>query len=239
MRQLSVIVPAKDEERLLPGTLAAIARAAARVPAASVEVLVVDHRSTDATAQAARAGGARVVPAEGPTIAAVRNTGARAASGDVLVFVDADVAVPEHALERVILALDDASCAGGYPDVVHRPAKRAARLYLALYRRLGRVLGTAQGSMQFCRRMDFNAVDGYDEAVFMGEDVDFVWRLGAHAAARGGHVRRLDDVRVEPSARRFDSWPLWRTLLLTNPAVVRPLMRRGWAWSGWYRRAPR
>jgi len=56
--------------------------------------VIVDNASTDGTAQVASALGARVVPEHVRNIAAVRNTGAAAASGRYLFFADADVALP-------------------------------------------------------------------------------------------------------------------------------------------------
>ncbi len=68
-----------------------------------------------------------------------------------------------------------------------------------------------------------------------------VWRvlglLGRLAQGATQFCRR--DVRVEPSCRRFDQWPSWRTLLWTNPAVILLFRRRRRFWSGWNEGAPR
>ena len=73
--RFSVVVPAHNEARLLPKTLAAIAAAAAAV-AGEVEVIVVANRCTDSTATLARDTGAVVVPSDARNISAVRNAGA-------------------------------------------------------------------------------------------------------------------------------------------------------------------
>src|SRR5947209_5963027 len=61
--KLSVILPAFNEEKLLPGCLASVAAAlrACSAPDWSAEVIVCDNNSTDRTAEVARAGGAAVV----------------------------------------------------------------------------------------------------------------------------------------------------------------------------------
>ena len=97
----------------------------------------------------------------------------------------------------------------------------------------------AQGACQFCRRDVFAELGGYDETMYMGEDVDFFWRLRALARRRGSMTCIIRDLPVVPSARRFNTWPLWRTLALTNPLLVLTLRRRRSAWAGWYDRAPR
>jgi glycosyltransferase involved in cell wall biosynthesis len=86
----SVVIPARNAGRSLPRVLAALA---SQEPA-PLEVIVVDDASTDATAAVARDAGARVVATEGRRFAGgARNTGWRAAQGDLVVFLDAD-AVP-------------------------------------------------------------------------------------------------------------------------------------------------
>jgi cellulose synthase/poly-beta-1,6-N-acetylglucosamine synthase-like glycosyltransferase len=103
-RTLSVILPAFNEARALPATLAALDVARRRVElrfGCETEVLVVDNASTDATAGVARDAGARVVSEPSRNLARARNAGASAARGDVLVFVDADTWGPPEALEQI------------------------------------------------------------------------------------------------------------------------------------------
>ena len=88
--ELSIVIPAFNEELELPTTIAAIRAAADKIDNAH-EIIVVDDASTDATAQIARQAGARIVSINRPQIAAARNAGARVARGNVLLFVDADV----------------------------------------------------------------------------------------------------------------------------------------------------
>ncbi|HEY8251721.1 MAG TPA: glycosyltransferase, partial [Burkholderiales bacterium] len=90
--KVSVVVPAFNEERLLAGSLTAI-RAAARAfddAGWACELIVCDNNSTDRTAEIAREAGARVVFEPVNQIARARNAGAARASGEWLVFVDAD-----------------------------------------------------------------------------------------------------------------------------------------------------
>jgi hypothetical protein len=86
---LSFIVPAYNEERGLSATLDAI-RHAASVTGEPYEVIVVDDASTDQTSAVAASRGATIVRVAHRQIAAARNAGARAATGDLLFFVDAD-----------------------------------------------------------------------------------------------------------------------------------------------------
>ena len=100
----SVVVPAYDEEALLPSTLESIRAALAAVPWPG-EIVVGDDNSKDRTAEVARAAGARVVFEPHHQIARARNAGARGAAGEWLVFVDADkVAALEAATTKADVA---------------------------------------------------------------------------------------------------------------------------------------
>jgi glycosyltransferase involved in cell wall biosynthesis len=83
---ISFIVPAYNEEHELSKTVAAI-REAASGAAQPYEIIVVDDASTDATPTIASDAGAKVIPINRRQIAASRNAGARAASGEYLFFV--------------------------------------------------------------------------------------------------------------------------------------------------------
>jgi glycosyltransferase involved in cell wall biosynthesis len=234
---VSVIMPAFNEERYLGPMLEAVNAAVERLRlerGMSAEVHVVDNASTDRTAAIAGELGATVHYEADHNIARARNLGAEKSRAPILVFVDADTLVPPHFLTRVVDEMADARFLAGAMDTEYRPERQTMRLYLGLWRVFGRLTRMAQGSAQFCRRDAFTAVGGYDETLFMGEDVDFFWRLQRHADATGAHTRIVRDLRVVPSARRFDRWPLWRVLLMTNPFVILLLRRRRRAWSGWY-----
>lgn len=235
---VSVIIPAFDEECYLPATLQAVHKSALLLRSrhgVNAEVMVVDNNSADSTAEVAHSLGARVVAESKRNIARVRNRGADAASGNLLVFVDADTYIPEELLPRIHQLSHATGCLGGAVDTEYRPKKRTIRVYLSLWRILGKALGMAQGAAQFCLRDTFALMGGYDESLFMGEDVEFYARLCRHARQVGGSVCFIDELKVLPSCRRFDQWALWRTLLWTNPLVIAALRHVHSVWRGWYK----
>lgn len=239
---LTIIVPAFNEADYLPVTVDAIQVAAEHLRThsdAEVEVVVVDNNSTDETASIARARGAAVVHESVQGIARARNAGARHAQGDVLVFVDADVLLPPALFEAIHDAMSDPACIGGGMDVEYRPRRRSMRLYLRAWRLLARRMRLVQGATQFCRRSVFEQVGGYAEQAWIGEDVDFYRSMERLARSAGGVVRFIEQPRVQASARRFDKWPLWKTLLWTNPLFIALFRRRKAFWAGWYRRPVR
>jgi glycosyltransferase involved in cell wall biosynthesis len=239
---ISVIVPAYNEERYLGETLKSIQRAKEfllKKDAVATEIVVVDNGSTDSTSDLARSYGAGVIKEPKRNIARVRNAGASAAKGNVLVFIDADTIVPVELLWRINEVMASLSCFGGAVDTDYRPAKTLLKIYLQLWRVLGKLTGMAQGATQFSRRAVYASLLGYDESLYMGEDVDFHWRLKQFAKRQKAYVCFIEDIRVVPSTRRFDQWPLWRTLIWTNPFFVLAFRRKERAWRRWYTVIPR
>lgn len=234
----SVIVPAFNEEMYLPHSLASLQRAATACRC-SVEFIVVDNASTDQTAEIARASAAKVVCEPVHNVARVRNAGAATAHGEVLVFVDADTIVPHEFLNRVNKAMTDPLCLGGSAEIVHRVRSKILRAYVGAWRWIGFKLGMAQGAVQFCRASAFRVLSGYDESQFIGEDVDFYWRLRKLCRRTSGHVQFLADVKVVPSPRRFDTVPVWRILIWTNPVFIWTFRKTRSAWAQWYVTPPR
>jgi glycosyltransferase involved in cell wall biosynthesis len=107
--RVSVIIPCRNGARIVGEAI----RSALAQTEPPLEVLVVDDASADGTSEAARAAGARVLRSETRRNAGgARNIGIEASTGDVLAFLDADVAAPADWLARVRAAFE------GNPDVV-------------------------------------------------------------------------------------------------------------------------
>jgi len=229
---LSIVVPAFNEEGYLGETLASLDRAKAflqRERSIQTEIIVVDNDSDDATADVALALGVTVAREALHNVAKVRNAGAKLSNGETIVFVDADTVVPENLLSRIVDVMSDDTCFGGAVDTDYQPKKLTAQAYLGFWRIIGKLTGMAQGATQFCRKDAFFTLKGYDETLFIGEDVDLYWRLKRFAKRQNGGVVFIEDIRVVPSTRRFDQWRLWRTLLWTNPLFIL-MFRRSERW---------
>ena len=235
--------PALNEERYIGDTLQKLALSTAALKSehddATVQIILVDNDSTDRTAEIARSFGATVIEEPVRNIARARNAGAKAAESDLLFFLDADTSVPPSILTRILSVMKEPTTAGGAVDVYHSPSSTIVKLYLYCYHIFARLCRMAQGAAQFYRRDIFEDVGGYDEKIFMGEDVDFYWRTARAAKKMGKKLHYISDIQVAASPRRYDNWPLWKILLWTNPLVISLLCRFQSVWQGWYKDLPR
>ena len=209
---VSVIIPAHNAARTLPRCLAAIH--ASRIP--PKEIIVVDDHSDDDSAAIARNAGATVVRSRtraGP--ASARNLGAAHASGDLVFFVDADVAIHADALSQALATLEDdpalAACFGSYDD---RPAEAN---FLSQYKNLLHhyVHQTAEeeaftfwAGCGMIRRAIFAEVGGFDEKRYPHpaiEDIELGYRL-----RRRGYAIRLCKAMQATHLKRWSAGSLLR-----------------------------
>lgn len=231
--KLSVIIPAYNEEKYIGMTLEHIVAALTGLDLTS-EIVVVDNESTDKTADIAAQFGARVIPETVHVISRVRNAGAEGSNGDILMFVDADTRISPELVAKIVDAMADERCLGGAVSVEFDPCERWwIKYYLLGWKFWEFFFNTKQGAAQFCRRTTFEAVKGYDEKVFIGEDVEFYWRLSKYARKNGGHLRFVKEPKVKTSSRRFNKMKASSIILRTNPIVVRLNWRRA-GWKDWY-----
>ena len=239
MHKLSVVVPAYNEERHLPKTLEAIGKAAA-VAGCPCELIVVDNDSRDGTRRVAESHGAKVAHEGVHNIATVRNTGAAMADGDVVVFIDADTLVPETLFREIASSMSSQKCFGGAVAVEYEPFDRKwMTIYLRGWKFWGKFFNMTQGAAQFCRKSVFERLHGFDPTIFVGEDIEFYWRLSKYARQHGGRLRFVEQPTVLTSSRRFDKMSLGRTLLLTHPIFIRLAWRRRSVWTDWYEKVVR
>jgi len=174
---ISFIIPAYNEELLIGQTLRAINGSVGAV-GERFEVIVADDASNDRTAAIALEHGARVVRSGHRQIAATRNAGARAASGEMLLFVDADTTVTSAAVRGAIRAMRRGAVGGGCAFRFDGRVPLHGRIMAAVARPLYHTLGLASGCFLFCTRQAFSDVGGFDESLYASEEATMSWRLG-------------------------------------------------------------
>ncbi|MDH4099328.1 MAG: TIGR04283 family arsenosugar biosynthesis glycosyltransferase [Nitrospirota bacterium] len=199
MENISIIIPALNEEEVVGRTLDALASIGEMV-----EVIVADGGSVDSTKTLA-ATLSRVIDAPRGR-ARQMNAGAKAASGDILLFLHADSVLPEGAFGEIRRILSDPAVAGGGFSLRFDDPAYSFRLIENGSNWRARCLGLVFGDQGiFVRRSVFERLNGFREITLM-EDWDFSRRLG-----REGRVV-VSVLPITTSSRRFRRYGVWRTV---------------------------
>ena len=237
--RVSVIVPAFNEERVLAASLASVRRAMA--PFAQLgwahELIVCDNNSTDRTAEIAREAGATVVFEPVNQISRARNAGARCASGEWLIFVDADSHPSPELFAAVAAEIERGRCLAGGSTVRFDDRRHLAlRVGEAGWNTLSRLTRWAAGSFIFCDAAAFRCVGGFSERLFASEEIDLFRRLKKLARAQRRTIRILSRHPLRTSARKqhlYDWRAMWLFMIRTALSGGRTLRSRDECFA-WY-----
>jgi glycosyltransferase involved in cell wall biosynthesis len=202
--KVSVVVPAFNEERLLAGSLAAMRAAMRDFDEAGLEseLIVCDNNSTDRTAEIACAAGAKVVFEPVNQIARARNAGAAQASGDWLLFVDADSYPSKELFRETARAIQGGRCLAGGATVTLESADLAIRFWVAAWNFLSRRARWAAGSFIFCEAAAFRRLGGFSQDLYAAEEIELFRRLKRLARLEGRSIVILHRHPLRTSARK-------------------------------------
>ncbi|MDE1860552.1 MAG: glycosyltransferase [Candidatus Micrarchaeota archaeon] len=204
---LSVIIPALNEEKYIPVTLAALSEQTFK----DFEIIVVDGNSQDKTREIAKRC-AKVVIEEGRGAGIARNTGARYARGDLLVFLDADTKPSKNLLRTYynVFKNDPTVVAATGPILpiektnkkIHLGYKFVTIVFVKATILMGRA--ALVGSNFAVRAKAFKEIGGFDPTLITYEDWDLSARLD-----KVGKIVYKKKASVRTSARRAMAWGVW------------------------------
>ncbi|MDO8573801.1 MAG: glycosyltransferase [Candidatus Daviesbacteria bacterium] len=193
---VSVIIPTFNEERFLPKLLASLKRQSS----APKEIIIADAYSVDNTRSIAKSFNCKVV--DGGLPAKARNYGAKHAKGTLLLFLDSDVVLPPHFLEKTIKEisahrLDIASCfITPKSDLkIDKFLHHFANHYLNLTQKF---YPHIPGFCIFVKKDVHQMINGFDESLILAEDHDYVAR-----AKKIGRFSYLKSYKIPVSVRRL------------------------------------
>lgn len=216
--EVSIIIPAYNEEVLLGQTLNTVAQAISTCGfEADTEVIVVDNNSTDDTAKVAAQSGAVVVFEGVNQISRARNSGAKVARGKYLIFLDADTTLSAALLERAIANLRAGDCCGGGVMLeMEKPMPFLIQSTVDVWNRFAASAGLAAGCFVYCTKQGFEAIGGFSEKVYAGEEIWFSRHLKKWGKRPGLRFKVITDIRISTSSRKVD----WYTPFQLTTRVV-------------------
>lgn len=202
--KISVVIPAFNEEKLLPATLESVWAAAAAFSSRGweYEVIVCDNHSTDRTGEIAQKAGARVVFEPVNQIGRARNCGARVATGEWLIFVDADSHPSRALFDDVASVVLSGRCLAGGSTVRLDERDFAGDALTGLWNAISRVKKWAPGSFIFCEGTAFREVGGFSDKLFASEELELFQRLHKLARRRRKKIVILHRHPLITSARK-------------------------------------
>jgi glycosyltransferase involved in cell wall biosynthesis len=203
--KISVIVPAFNEEKLLGASLAEIKSAAAAFLQRGwqFELVVCDNNSTDRTAGIARAAGAKVIFEPINQIARARNAGASLATGDWLVFVDADSHPGEKLFADVAREIAAGQTLAGGVTIRLDENLFVAGLITGVWNWTSRFNRLMAGSFIFVEAAAFRELGGFHNELYAAEELELSQRLKKMAAARKQKIVILHRHPIKTSARKM------------------------------------
>lgn len=228
---LSIIIPAKNEEKYIGGLLSSIKSQSFK----DYEIIVADDGSSDRTAEIARKHGASVVSGSWSNPSHARNNGAKIARHDYLLFLDADALLPRHFLKHNLREFieRDLDVATTFVEPVSESAFDkliVKNIWNFLYWGSKRISPHVCGFCIFVKNGVFKRTNGFDHTIVLAEDCDFVkrcWKINKRYDILSGprigmSVRRLDKEGRLKFGLKMLKAGLYRTFVgeMRRPVVV-------------------
>ena len=205
--KISIVVPAFNEEKFLGETLAQIKSASNALAEIGweTELIVCDNNSNDRTADIARAAGATVVFEPVNHISRARNSGAAAATGDWLVFVDADSHPSRELFADMAGEIRSGNCLAGGATIRWDQKYFVTELMMPLLNAGFRWRRLLHGCFIFIEAATFQKLGGFSTETFCGEDWELSWRLQKLAKETGKRLVILHRHPIMTSTRRWEN----------------------------------
>ena len=195
--KVSVVIPTYQEGDYIESLLSQLVEIDERP-----EIMVVDGGSVDGTVRRAREFADKVYVVRQRGIAKARNVGAYASSGDILVFIDADVSLPGNILSKVLMSFRDKTVVGATCNIMPRNPMLFELFFFVFYNALLRFSvffkPHSRGEFIAVRRSVFLRAGGFNEELPCLEDHDLAFRI-----AKIGRFVFIRDLTVHESMRRF------------------------------------
>ena len=215
--KFSIIIPAHNEEKYLGKCLDSIA-AASKIYENQLEIIVVLNRCTDKTEEIAKSRNCITVQNSDKNLSKIRNAGAAVARGEIIITIDADTQMNPHVLSTIDEYLSSGKYIGG--GMTGQFERMSLGIFVSALLLIGPLLikyGAISVGIFWCYKIDFDAINGFNEKMLMAEDADFAKRLKVWGKKNGKKFGTIKNGMIT-STRKFDKHGDW--MLLKKPKVI-------------------
>lgn len=203
--KISVIVPAHNEEKYIENCLRSIKDASNSL---TVEVVVVLNRCTDRTESIAKNFGAIIVKDDSKNLSHIRNSGIKQASGDIIATIDADSTMSPGLLLEIVEAIKTEKYIGG--GVKIKPERMSMGIFFTqVFVEANFFLTGLSAGVLWFKKDDFDAIGGFNEKLFIAEDIDLASRLKKYGKKNNKKFKHLKSAFIVTSCRKFDKFGDW------------------------------
>ena len=202
--KVSVIIPALNEERLIAKTLQSVRDQKFR---GKIELIVADGKSDDKTVEISKKYCDKVVTEKNRTIAAGRQKGAQIASGEIIIFTDADSICDKNWIAEIVEAFEDKKISACYGWIIPCEGNFVEKFILKwgalLTSKFVYLFGAdyVAGSNMAIRKKVFEKIGGFDVTIKTAEDTYLIQR-----AREVGKVIFVPKAKIYYSMRRVKGW---------------------------------
>lgn len=215
--KFSVIIPAHNEEKYIGKCLDSIKKAS-KAYADQIEIIVVLNRCTDKTEEVAKSYNCITLKNGDKNLSKIRNAGAAIAKGEIIITIDADTQMTEDFLSNVDKYLSSGKyIGGGVNGKFERVSLGIIVSAILIIFPLLFKYGAISVGIFWCYKKDFEAINGFNEKMFMSEDADFAMRLKKWGKKNNKKFGTIKNAMIT-SCRRFDANGDWA--LLKNPKII-------------------
>ncbi|MEK7433186.1 MAG: glycosyltransferase [Cyanobacteriota bacterium] len=207
---LSIVIPAHNEEKFIELCIKSIYEHCTHFNI-NPEIIVVLNRCTDKTGEIAEKLGAKLIIDDSRNLAKIRNAGIKNAKGDIIITIDADSIITKEYLSEFITNIESGKFAGGGTRVEFNRKSLgiiATKMILDLYVKIS---GLSCGAFWFYKKY-YNEINGFNEKLHFGEDIDFAKRLKNYA--KSINLKYGISGKIITSTRKFDKYGDWYFFIL-------------------------
>lgn len=196
---ISVIIPAKNEQKFLECTLLHTRKVFDELNL-SYEIIVCDNGSTDATSKIAKKHADLVVYEKIPHISKARNLGARASNGEFLIFIDSDTKITKKLMKYTLLKLKTKKIVSAISSYDNYPNLQSLGIWL--YNILSMMFKLGVGQFIATSKDDFIKADAFNTSIYAFEDIEL---LKTYKKMFGRSYVLIAPYTVKTSSRKMTS----------------------------------